>query len=342
MRNFTYNEIEALTICTALPCQKSSGTRTVKSVSTFDQTTADLGFLASQNIIETKKIDLNDIGVLILLTKTPDYRGPATAMVIQNRLQIPQDCIVYDSCAGNGSFENAINLGASLLSSISKKYALVVFGDTVSKQFSAEDVDQLHFQDGATAVLIQKGPNSVPVSMSTTTLSNYWTSLMVPSQGFRNGDALFKNLESKRENQLAQHLHIDYSKIKEALEPEFLSIKNKITDLVNQEHTSNFIILLNLLDPSIEKELALFLQSENYSENIFCSGDFAQTMGATTPLMIEKIALDKNQYPLQVITISLGEGLCINSTSIQLQKDSVLQSIYSDEHYNNGFVTHEM
>jgi len=343
MRNFIYNEIEAFTICTALPTVKSTTNDAVKSVAVFEQTTADLGFLASQNIIETKNIDLNEIGVLLLFTKTPDYRGPATAMILQNRLKIPQDCIVYDSPVGNGGFENAINLGASLLSSTNKKYALVVLGDTVSKQLSAEDVDQLLFQDGSTAILLQKGQRCFPVAMSTITLSNKWSSFMVPSGGFRKNELFFKNLDSKRDHQLPQHLHIEYSKITAALQPAFLSIRDKVNDMIQQAPASNFIILINLINPAIEKELSQFFQAETYSKNIYISSDYlVQTMASTIPLLIEKISVDNEHYPLQVISISAGEGLCINMTSIAIQKDTVLESIYSDEHYDNGFVTHEM
>jgi 3-oxoacyl-[acyl-carrier-protein] synthase-3 len=343
MRNFTYNEIEAFTICTALPTVKSTTNDAEKSIAKFEQTTADLGFLASQNIIESKKIDLNEIGVLLLFTKTPDYRGPATAMILQNRLKIPQDCIVYDSSVGNGGFENAINLGASLLSSISKKYALVVFGDTISKQLNGENIDRLLLQDGCTAILLDKGDNCFPVSMSTITLSNNWSSFMVPSGGFRKNESFFLNLDAKRDHQLPQHLHIDFSKIIEALKSEFLSIRSKVNELIHLAYSSNFIILINLIDSSLEKELYRFFQSETYSENIYISSDYLfQTMASTIPLMIEKIAFDKKQDPLQVISISVGEGLCINITSIKIQKDSLLESVYSDEHYNNGFITHEM
>jgi 3-oxoacyl-[acyl-carrier-protein] synthase-3 len=342
MRNFTYNEIEALTICTALPIQKKTANN-LKSIALFEQTTSDLGFLASQKIIETKNIDLNEIGALILFTKTPDYRGPATAMVLQNRLNIPEDCIVYDSPVGNGGFENAINLGASLLTSISKKYVLIVFGDTVSKQLSDEDVDQLFFQDGCTAILIQKGKNRFPISMATITLSKDWSSFMVPSGGFRNSASFFKNLRAKRDNQLDRHVHLDYSKISVALQPDFLSIRNKVNNLIFQEYSANFILLINLIDPGIEKEFALLFQDETYSEAIYLSSAyFVQTMASTLPLMIEKIAFDKRRYPLQVISISLGEGLCINVSSVEIQNTSILKSIYSDDYYNNGFITHEM
>ena len=127
MRAFTYHHIHKLTVCTALPKPKNLNNDVLKSIAVFEQTPADLGFLAAQKIIQANGIDPKDIGALVFLTKTPDYRGPATAMVLQNRLGISKDCIVYDAPTGNGGFENAINLGATLLSAINQNHTLVVF-----------------------------------------------------------------------------------------------------------------------------------------------------------------------------------------------------------------------
>lgn len=342
MINFIYNDVQDITMCTALPAQKKGEVGALKSIAIFEQTTADLGFLASQKIIQKKNIDPNEIGALIFLTKTPDYRGPATAMVLQNRLQIPHDCIVYDSITGNGGFESAINLGSSLLNASNKKYNLIVLGDTVSKQLNDEDTSQLNFQDGATALLLHKGESSFPVSMSTTTLSKQWSSFMVPSGGFRNNESFFKNLTSKRVDQLADHLHIDYSRIFKALKPELTAIKEKVTDLMHK-YTSNFKILINLLHPALEQELASLFRSESFSNNIYLSTEYLpQTMASTIPILIEKIAFEEKQTPFQVISISIGEGLAINIGSIEVRESTVLESIYSDEYYSNGFVTHEM
>lgn len=343
MRNFTYNGIKEITIGTALPVQKVGEVGALKSIAFFEQTTSDLGILAAEHIMQSKSIDSNDIGVLVFLTKTPDYRGPATAMVLQNRLQVPQDCIVYDSSAGNGGFESALNLGASLLQASHKKYAFAIFGDTISKQLSDADIKDLNFQDGATAILLEKGDSAFPMVISTITLSKDWSSFMVPSGGFRNNAEFFKNLEPKRVNQLAEQLHIDYSKLSTALKPELLSIKNKVADLIDKKYASNFAILINLLEPKLESELALLFPSETYSNRVYLSSNyFPQTMAATIPLLIEKIVSEKEQTPFQVVSVSLGEGLSVNISSFLVQESEVLESIYSDAYYDNGFVTHDM
>lgn len=344
MRNFTYNNIQEITICTALPSPKANEVQGQKSIALYEQTTSDLGFLAAQNIMQSKSIDPNAIGALIFMSKTPDYRGPATAMVLQNRLQIPEDCIVYDSPTGNGGFESAINLGSALLSSVHKEYALVIFGDTISKQLSEVDMEQLDFQDGATAVLLQKGETDFPVSMSTTTLSKAWSSFMVPSGGFRNEDRFFENLESKRTHQQAEHLHLDVSKMAIALRPELTAIKNKMSELITKAYTSNFAILINLLEPELERELALLFPSDAYSKRIYLSSNyFPQTMAATIPLIMELVASEnRQQLPFQVISVSLGEGLSINIGSVIVNEATVLKSISSDVYYENGFVTHNM
>lgn len=343
MRQFTYNSIKVFSICTALPLQKEIKKGRFKSIAVSEQTTSDLGFLAAQKIIQSKNIDPNNIGAIVLLTKTPDYRGPATAMVLQNRLGIPKDCIVYDSPTGNGGFENGLNLGASLLKSITQKYALVVFGDTISKQLNDKDISDLPFQDGATALLLEKNEDAAELSMATLTLSENWTSFMIPSGGFRKNNAFFNQLNPKRENQTAEHLHLDSSKVFDAIQQELPSIKNKINTLIPESNKTDSAIIINLLTPELEKELQSLLNSEEYAQDVYLSSEhITQTMASTVPLMIEKIVSEKKKSPIQIISVSLGEGLCLNISNLEVSEYSVIETVHSDEFYDNGFVTHEM
>lgn len=343
MRQFKYNHIKELTICTALPLQKKGSNDNLKSIAVDEQTTADLGYLAAKNIIDLNNIDPSEIGAVVLLTKTPDYRGPATAMVLQNRLDIPKDCIVYDSPTGNGGFENGLNLGASLLKSTTQKYALVVFGDTVSKQLNDQDISTLPFQDGATAMLLEKGESASAVAMSALTLSENWTSFMVPSGGFRNNDEFFIQLSPKRDNQTAEHLHLNSVEVNEAISPELNSIKEKINDIISENNKNDTSIIINLLTPELEQKLYSVLKSEEYSKDVYLSTEhIPQTMASTVPLMIEKLVSEKKDSPLKIISVTLGEGLCINISSLEISNSSVLETIRSDEYYDNGFVTHEM
>lgn len=343
MRNFSYGGVEILMMCTALPNEKMDKDGTSRSKAVVEQTTADLGFLAAQKIIDTQKVSSEDIGVLIFLTKTPDYRGPATAMVLQNRLQIPEDCIVYDAPTGNGGFENALNLGMSLLSTSINTQALVVFGDTVSKQLTDQDMDALNLQDGATAILLKRVDAAKNTDISIMALSKQWSAFMVPSGGFRNNASLFENLKSKRPHQMDRHLHIDSSAVFSAIVPELKAIKQKVVELIDSENALNSVILINLVDAKLEQELEGLFQSEPYRDHLYLSSAIGpQSMASTIPLMVSNLFHEKELSSTQVISVSLGEGLSINIARIHIQKSTVLESINSDEYYDNGFVTHEM
>ena len=339
---FRYDHIKEITLCTALPAQKKRN-KNSKSIAVFEQTTSDLGFLAAKKIIKRKNIDTKDIGALIFLTKTPDYRGPATAMVLQNRLEIPYDCIVYDSPTGNFGFENGVNLGASLLKSISQNYALVVFGDTISKQLSDKDIIESSFQDGATAVLLEKGQTEQAVSILTIALTKNWSSFMVPSGGFRNDHSFFNKLSPKKEHQLETYLHIDKARIENSILPEFSIIKNEIRKIIFEQKNPNIAIIINLINPELEKQLHSILIAEDYVKDVYLSTEYIpQTMASTVPLVIEKAVVKKNGLPVNIISVSLGEGLSLNISKIEVSEALVLETIISDDFFENGFVTHEL
>ena len=62
------------------------------------QTTSDFCFAAARTLLDRKGIDPTRIGVLVFVTQSADYRMPSTAYVLQHRLGLPNDCIVFDAC----------------------------------------------------------------------------------------------------------------------------------------------------------------------------------------------------------------------------------------------------
>ena len=64
---------------------------------------SDLCFAAVEDLLERMSIKKEDIGALIFVSQTPDYRLPATACVLQERLGLPTDTIAFDvnlGCSG--------------------------------------------------------------------------------------------------------------------------------------------------------------------------------------------------------------------------------------------------
>jgi 3-oxoacyl-[acyl-carrier-protein] synthase-3 len=344
MRFFTHKDVKIACIASALPKQRLDINGKNLAFAAEEQTTCDLGFEAAQKILTSCNVEPHEIGALIFLTKTPDYRGPATAMVLQNRLQIPQDCIVYDAPSGNGGFEQALNLGATLLGTTHQKFMLVVLGDTISKQLSKDDLLQFNFQDGASAILLERQTQATPITIGIQTVNELWSDFMVPSGGFRNVPEFFDVLPAKRSNQLAEHLHLNIERMQEVLKPIWSGLKSDIVNTIAPYLGDNFALYVNLLLPGLEQDFKkVWCESElcNIQLNLH-SELIPQTMGATLPmLLVEKNVLHENQTDW-IISLSIGEGVSLNMACFQTKEILFLETFKTDYFFDNGHVTHEM
>ena len=90
-------------------------------------------------------MDPSEIGVLLFICAHHDYIAPATAFVLQKRLGIPMDSIVFDVNLGCSGFVYGLQLGASLLKTSNTNKALILFGDSSSRMVSPKDTSCLLF-----------------------------------------------------------------------------------------------------------------------------------------------------------------------------------------------------
>ena len=125
----------------------------------IDETTADFATKAALNAIENAGIDANDIGLLIIATDTPEFITPATAILVQGRIQQGETWTMsFDVAASCASFTMAFDAASRILNSnplikyalISGVYNMPAFirpGDKFSYPI---------FADGAAAFVLQK------------------------------------------------------------------------------------------------------------------------------------------------------------------------------------------
>ena len=140
--------------------EKNTGIRE-KRKSDFTQTAGDYSFSAAKQIMDAGYYTPQEIGVLINITQTPDYRTPATALTIQKRLGLSMDCLVFDINLGCSGFVYGVSLAASLLKTSTAEKALVTVGDTMArgrrhrKKIMSSNTGLL-FGDASAAVLLEK------------------------------------------------------------------------------------------------------------------------------------------------------------------------------------------
>lgn len=136
-----FRDIRIAAIVSAVPETSTSANSGVPRASA-EQTASDLGYSAVRNILDHEGIDKEEVGILIFASKTPDYRSPATACVLHGRLGFSVDCVAFDVNLGSNGFTLGLQSVCSLLASSKKKYAILVAGDTTSKQTSESKLEK--------------------------------------------------------------------------------------------------------------------------------------------------------------------------------------------------------
>jgi 3-oxoacyl-[acyl-carrier-protein] synthase III len=146
---------------------------------------SDLAVTAAKSAAATFDIDLNDIGVIIVSTVTPDYLTPCTAIVIQQKLGLdaPICFDINNACPG---FIFALDVASKMLDSVPGKLGLVIGADVGSKvvDFSSR-ANCYFFGDGAGAFIIKKGERPTLRSVVYETIGKAEV-LNIPGGGFQN------------------------------------------------------------------------------------------------------------------------------------------------------------
>ena len=118
---------------------------------------SDLCFAAAEKLINEMNIDRNEIDLLLFISQTPDYRMPATSVLLQNRLQLSTSTITFDISLGCSAFLYGLSVAYSMLTAGGIRKALVLDGETRSKVYSQKDRKTAFlFGDGGVAALIEE------------------------------------------------------------------------------------------------------------------------------------------------------------------------------------------
>ena len=121
-------------------------------------TSSDLCFHAAEKLIADLNIDKQEIELLVFISQTPDYRMPATSVLLQNRLGLSSQTMAFDISLGCSAFVYGLSVVYSIMEKSNIKKALLLDGETRSRVYSAKDRKTAFlFGDGGTATIIERG-----------------------------------------------------------------------------------------------------------------------------------------------------------------------------------------
>ncbi len=162
-----------------------------RRVADADTCASDLCFKAAEKLLQEMNIDRNTIDVLIFVSQTPDYRIPATSILLQKRLGLSKNVAAFDVNLGCSGYVYGLSMAYNYALQPNVRRVLLLVGDTATKFVSDKDrTTGLLFGDGGTATLVGKKEQHPISYFSLNSDGAGEDALKIESGGYRNPSSL--------------------------------------------------------------------------------------------------------------------------------------------------------
>lgn len=299
-----------------------------KRKSEFDQTAGDFSFSAAKQIMEIGYYKPEEIGVLINLTQTPDYRTPSTALTIQSRLGLSRNCLVFDINLGCSGFVYGVSLAASILKTSTAQKALVTVGDTLArgrrhrKKVMSSNTGLL-FGDASAAVLLEKTEGS---NFSSALMSDgaRHKALSIPYGAWKHPEGP----QSVPGDDIAV-FNFTIGEVPKLLEEYMVESKTTIADYDDLVlHQANMMILKN-----IAKRVGMPMDKVPV-----CLDRYGNTSGCSVPLaIVDKYGEVSEDKEINLLTSSFGVGLSWGVVGFKINVKDILPITIGKDTYEDGY-----
>ena len=168
-------------------------------------TSSDLCFAAAEKLFADNPGAREEIDLLIFISQTPDYRMPATSLLLQHRLGLSSNCIAFDITLGCSAFIYGLTVVYSIMQAGNLRKALILDGETRSKVYSPKDRNTAFiFGDAGVAALIEKDPKFGESFFSLNSDGSREHLIKINGGGYRNPSSL----ETLKEKVVDEHGNI--------------------------------------------------------------------------------------------------------------------------------------
>lgn len=116
---------------------------------------SDLAAKAGIKAIEDARLSVDDIGLIIVATSTPDKQAPSCACYVQEKLKA-KNAVAFDLSAVCSGAMFAMSVGYQFVKNGTYEHVLVIGADTFSNVIDWERRDSVFFGDGAGAMVLSQ------------------------------------------------------------------------------------------------------------------------------------------------------------------------------------------
>jgi len=154
-----------------------------------DQFCSDLATAAANRLLDDLGWNRAEIENLIFITQSPDLNYPATACLIQDRLNLPTSCAAFDINLGCSGYPYGLFIAAKMTAQRPGSKTLLLIGDSAGKPNLASELNTVSplFGDAASATALEWHPDAPPMRIQLHTDGSGWDNIMSRRAGGRPG-----------------------------------------------------------------------------------------------------------------------------------------------------------
>jgi 3-oxoacyl-[acyl-carrier-protein] synthase III len=289
-------------------------------------TTSDLCFEAAEKLIKELQWEKEDIGLLIFVSQSRDYFLPATAIVLQDRLNLSTSTLAFDISLGCSGYIYGLSVISSLMQSIATKKALLLAGDISTFSVNKRDKSTYPlFGDAGTATALELTPCSPKMNFSIQNDGSGYEAIIIPDGGLRNPltDESFKEKEiDKGIWRTNRDLSLDGLEVFNfSITKVHPQISNLMTTYNLQNSDFDYFVFHQankLIIETIRKKLKIEPEKVPYSLS-----KYGNTSSASIPLtIVTELQNEVRSKKLSLLLCGFGVGLSWGTATLEL--DSII------------------
>ncbi len=160
----------------------------VEEIHTVPQgmTAADLCEAAARRLLTEMDVPLNSIDGIIFSSFSPDYRSPATSILLQERLGLSKEAVAIDIVYGCSGYAYGLYQAALMLKAGGCRRVLLCAGETQSMMINDQDrAMKVILGDGGSATLLELDENADKMQFCLRCDGSGYKDLLIEAGGFR-------------------------------------------------------------------------------------------------------------------------------------------------------------
>ena len=259
---------------------------------------SDLCFAAAEKLIADNNIDKTEIDLLVFLSQTPDYRMPATSILLQDRLGLPMSTMAFDIQLGCSGFINALCVVYGMMQNHGIRKALLLDGETRSKVYSRKDRREAFiFGDAGVAALIERDEKFGESHFSLNSDGSRGELIMIKGGGYRN----MSSVET----------------LKEKVVDEYGNIRSDEQGYMNGTDVFNFVIV------EVPKDIKRLMAATGEDLQHMDYYVFHQANAFINNHIAKKLKLDKERIPWTIQKYGNTSSVSVPLTIVSELKDNM-------------------